>query len=125
MALVKIARGDAKPDQHLIDKPCSRASAMTQARQVNKLHNIPDSRSSKSSLLRAMSVQDNGFRSALAEAQQGMAEGGVPIGACLVSRDGKVLGCGHNLRVQNGSATLHVTLHHTLYRHPIDHLFPG
>ncbi|OAP53780.1 cytosine deaminase [Fonsecaea erecta] len=29
------------------------------------------------------------------------------IGACLVSKDGKILGRGHNMRVQKGSATLH------------------
>ena len=55
-----------------------------------------------------MTSKDQGFRAALEEAERGAAEGGVPIGACLVSRDGKILGRGHNMRVQNGSATLHV-----------------
>ena len=55
-----------------------------------------------------MSVNDPGFRAALEEARKGAAEGGVPIGACLVSKDGKILGQGHNMRVQKGSATLHV-----------------
>jgi len=54
-----------------------------------------------------MSESDLGFVAALEEAKQGFAEGGVPIGACLVSKDGKILGRGHNMRVQNGSATLH------------------
>ena len=49
-----------------------------------------------------------GFLAAVDEAKIGAAEGGVPIGACLVSKDGKILGRGHNLRVQKGSATLHV-----------------
>ena len=52
--------------------------------------------------------QDPGFLAAVQEAKAGAAEGGVPIGACLVSKDGKILGQGHNMRVQKGSATLHV-----------------
>lgn len=55
-----------------------------------------------------MSVDDTGFKAALLEAKTGASEGGVPIGACLVDKNGKILGRGHNLRVQNGSATLHV-----------------
>ena len=43
---------------------------------------------------------------AIAEAQQGLAEGGIPIGAVLVHR-GLVIGRGHNRRVQQGSAVLH------------------
>jgi len=54
-----------------------------------------------------MSETDAGFVAAVEEARQGFAEGGVPIGACLVSKDGKILGRGHNMRVQKGSATLH------------------
>lgn len=52
---------------------------------------------------------DAGFIAALEEAKKGAAEGGVPIGAALVSKDGKILGRGHNMRVQKGSATLHVS----------------
>ena len=51
---------------------------------------------------------DPGFLAAVEEAKIGVREGGVPIGACLVSQDGKILGRGHNMRVQKGSATLHV-----------------
>ncbi|MCU1382262.1 MAG: zinc-binding CMP/dCMP deaminase [Acidobacteria bacterium] len=43
---------------------------------------------------------------AIAEAEQGLAEGGIPIGAVLVHR-GIVIGRGHNRRVQRGSAVLH------------------
>ncbi len=43
---------------------------------------------------------------AIAEAEAGLAEGGIPIGSVLVS-DGKILGSGHNRRIQNGSAILH------------------
>ena len=53
---------------------------------------------------------DPGFQAALSEAKVGFSEGGVPIGACLVSTDGKILGKGHNMRVQKGSATLHVRI---------------
>lgn len=53
--------------------------------------------------------QDPGFIAAVEEAKQGLAEGGVPIGAALVSKDGKILGRGHNMRVQKGSAVLHVS----------------
>ena len=51
---------------------------------------------------------DPGFTAAVEEAKCGLREGGVPIGACLVSQDGTILGRGHNMRVQKGSATLHV-----------------
>lgn len=51
---------------------------------------------------------DPGFLAAVEEAKAGFEEGGVPIGACLVSKDGTILGRGHNMRVQKGSATLHV-----------------
>jgi cytosine deaminase len=43
---------------------------------------------------------------AIEEAQQGLAEGGIPIGAVLVHA-GCILGRGHNRRVQQGSAVLH------------------
>lgn len=43
---------------------------------------------------------------AKAEARQGRAEGGIPIGAALVV-DGKVIGAGHNRRVQQGSPIHH------------------
>lgn len=43
---------------------------------------------------------------AIAEAEIGLAEGGIPIGSLLVHR-GKIIGRGHNRRVQRGSAILH------------------
>lgn len=52
--------------------------------------------------------QEPGFFAAIEEAKLGAAQGGVPIGACLVSKSGKILGRGHNMRVQKDSATLHV-----------------
>ena len=43
---------------------------------------------------------------AVAEAKQGLAEGGIPIGSVLV-HNGTIIGRGHNRRVQQGSAILH------------------
>ncbi|MCH1910177.1 nucleoside deaminase [Stenotrophomonas sp. Y6] len=44
---------------------------------------------------------------AIAEARQGLAEGGIPIGAALYHNDGRLLGCGHNRRVQEGDPSIH------------------
>ena len=44
---------------------------------------------------------------AIAEARQGLAEGGIPIGAALFDRDGRLLGSGHNRRVQESDASVH------------------
>ncbi|WP_245663474.1 nucleoside deaminase [Nocardia inohanensis] len=41
------------------------------------------------------------------EAQLGLAEGGIPIGAALFDSDGNLLGRGHNRRVQAGDPSLH------------------
>ncbi len=43
---------------------------------------------------------------AIEEAQKGLAEGGIPIGSVLVHQ-GRIIGRGHNRRVQQGSAILH------------------
>nr|AFM78648.1 hDHFR-yFcu fusion protein [Cloning vector pBART-SIL6]AFM78650.1 hDHFR-yFcu fusion protein [Cloning vector pBART]AFM78652.1 hDHFR-yFcu fusion protein [Cloning vector pBAT-SIL6]AFM78654.1 hDHFR-yFcu fusion protein [Cloning vector pBAT] len=49
-----------------------------------------------------------GMDIAYEEAALGYKEGGVPIGGCLINnKDGSVLGRGHNMRFQKGSATLH------------------
>ena len=44
---------------------------------------------------------------ALAEAKTGLKEGGIPIGAAIFNSDGKLLGSGHNRRVQNGDPSTH------------------
>ena len=44
---------------------------------------------------------------ALDQARTGLAEGGIPIGAALFSRDGELLGAGHNRRVQDNDASVH------------------
>src|SRR5438046_8917277 len=49
---------------------------------------------------------DQFLTAAIDEAEQGLREGGIPIGAALVHR-GRILGRGHNRRVQQGSAVLH------------------
>ncbi len=52
---------------------------------------------------------DEFMQAAIAEAKKGLAEGGIPIGSVLVL-DGKIVGRGHNRRVQNGSAILHAEM---------------
>jgi cytosine deaminase len=44
---------------------------------------------------------------AKAEARKGLAEGGIPIGAAIFDQSGKLIGAGHNRRVQNGDPSLH------------------
>jgi creatinine deaminase len=44
---------------------------------------------------------------ALAEARLGLKEGGIPIGAAIFDRSGKLLGAGHNRRVQQGDPSMH------------------
>jgi creatinine deaminase len=44
---------------------------------------------------------------ALAEARNGLAEGGIPIGAAIFDSEGRLLGSGHNRRVQNGDPSSH------------------
>jgi len=44
---------------------------------------------------------------AIEEAQQGLSEGGIPIGAALFDHHGNILGRGHNRRVQNGDPSIH------------------
>ena len=49
------------------------------------------------------------MKEAIAEAKLGLAEGGIPIGSVLVI-DGRIVGRGHNRRVQKGSAILHAEM---------------
>ena len=44
---------------------------------------------------------------AIAEARAGLAEGGIPIGAALYHQDGRLLGCGHNRRIQENDPSVH------------------
>lgn len=46
------------------------------------------------------------MQAAIAEARQGLAEGGIPIGSVIVHR-GRIIGRGHNRRIQQGSPILH------------------
>ena len=46
------------------------------------------------------------LKAAIAEAEHGLREGGIPIGSVLV-HGGRIIGRGHNRRVQKGSAVLH------------------
>jgi cytosine deaminase len=49
---------------------------------------------------------DEFMQAAIAEAQQGLDEGGIPIGSVIAHR-GRIIGRGHNRRVQRASAILH------------------
>ncbi len=44
---------------------------------------------------------------AIAEARKGLAESGIPIGAAIFDENGKLIGVGHNRRVQNSDPSLH------------------
>ena len=52
---------------------------------------------------------DQFLQAAIDEARVGLAEGGIPIGSVLVI-DAKIVGRGHNRRVQRASATLHAEM---------------
>ena len=52
---------------------------------------------------------DEFMRAAVEEARQGLSEGGIPIGSVLVV-DGKIVGKGHNRRVQEKSPILHAEM---------------
>lgn len=54
-------------------------------------------------------MTDPFLMAAIEEARLGLAEGGIPIGSVLVI-DGKIVGRGHNRRVQRGSAILHAEM---------------
>ena len=49
---------------------------------------------------------DEFMQAAITEARQGLAEGGIPIGSVIVHQ-GRIIGRGHNRRVQQGSSILH------------------
>ena len=51
-------------------------------------------------------MADEFLRAAIAEAEKGRAEGGIPIGSVIAHRR-RIIGRGHNRRVQKGSAILH------------------
>src|ERR1044071_1077590 len=54
-------------------------------------------------------MTDEFLRAAIEEARLGLSEGGIPIGSVLVI-DGRIVGRGHNRRVQRGSAVLHAEM---------------
>jgi cytosine deaminase len=51
-------------------------------------------------------MSDEFLAAAIAEAESGLREGGIPIGSVLIHQ-GRIIGRGHNRRVQRGSAILH------------------
>jgi cytosine deaminase len=77
-------------------------------RQSEKLLFVPISVHPCLSLLTSfhMNSKDQFLQAAIEEARQGLAEGGIPIGSVIV-HGGKIIGRGHNRRVQKGSSILH------------------
>jgi cytosine deaminase len=49
---------------------------------------------------------DHNLSAAINEAKKGLEEGGIPIGSVIV-HNGKIIGAGHNKRIQQGSVVLH------------------
>src|SRR5688572_14784163 len=56
--------------------------------------------------VRVNAMADEFLQAAIEEAERGAREGGIPIGSVLVHH-GRIIGRGHNRRVQRGSAVLH------------------
>jgi creatinine deaminase len=54
-----------------------------------------------------MSEYDSMLAVAIRQARQGLEEGGIPIGAAIFDETGKLIGAGHNRRVQNGDPSAH------------------
>jgi creatinine deaminase len=54
-----------------------------------------------------MSEYESMLAVAIKEARQGLAEGGIPIGAAILDQAGKLIGAGHNRRVQHGDPSAH------------------
>jgi creatinine deaminase len=53
---------------------------------------------------------DTGMNLAIAEAEESLREGGIPIGAALVDDRDHIIGLGHNRRVQSKSQVLHAEI---------------
>jgi cytosine/creatinine deaminase len=53
-----------------------------------------------------LSAMDRFLQAAVGEALAGLREGGIPIGSVIV-HEGKIIGRGHNRRIQKGSTVLH------------------
>jgi cytosine deaminase len=49
------------------------------------------------------------MEAAIAEAKKGLSEGGIPIGSVLV-KDGKIIGTGHNKRIQDNDPVVHAEI---------------
>lgn len=60
-------------------------------------------------LLQGRGMTDEFLQAAIEEARLGLAEGGIPIGSVLII-DNRIVGRGHNRRVQRGSAILHAEM---------------
>lgn len=71
-----------------------------------RLHSLPKNVTSTIMTANQNTAMQQFMHAAIDEARQGLAEGGIPIGSVLVHA-GKIIGRGHNRRVQQGSTVLH------------------
>jgi cytosine deaminase len=71
---------------------------MTNSKELKPPH--PLSETETALYMRMLAVAFN-------EAQQGHAEGGIPIGAALFTKEGELISSGHNRRVQEGDPSIH------------------
>src|SRR6266545_1941593 len=98
----------------LVTRPAAKSSGTATSGRCCSASEIPESTTAKVATdgiitsLGPMSplTGDPFLAAAIAEAEQGLREGGIPIGSVLV-HDGAIIGRGHNRRVQQGSAVLH------------------
>ena len=90
------------PDACLKINPCS-------ANESNRIESTHPESPEKMSLIPELSgeIYFTLLQTAVEEAQQGLAEGGIPIGAALFDREARLLGRGHNRRVQENDPSVH------------------
>lgn len=53
------------------------------------------------------SLDARALNAAIEQAQQSLAQGGIPIGSALMDQAGEIVAAGHNMRVQSGDPTAH------------------
>ena len=98
------------PWQLLTRALCDKSLFFPMSRHAEKVEAIVER--TKMSLENPGGKSDTGkylslLQTAIEEARQGLAEGGIPIGAALFTRDGKLLGRGHNRRIQENDPSVH------------------
>lgn len=100
--VVKIAYGIREP-KVAITSPLSPPIPSLRSSWTALISRIRDPRGSKEKMGSSMSL-------ALSCARQSLSEGGIPVGAVLVSNEGKTMGVGYNRRVQQNNPILHAEI---------------